>query len=355
MKNYRTSLLLLLGTLLLLTACRDKDEAPYDLTVVRASLNFPAQAASGEIEVTSSQPYTAEADKDWCTVSTDGNTVTVTVTKNGDFESRSATITLLSGTRRLRLPVAQMGSIWAIRGPESYLTSDEDTVLTIPATLDFEYTVSMPAWMEGKQVEEGYQLHLLDNDTGAGREGVVTFTSTVGSKTITFRQFGSKSVCGTYTATFRDGQNASVTRPVTLEATYERNEFLLKGLDLTYDIPITMKSDGSIRIDGSQLVKHTSSLGYLFTVLHCTDGTDFTQQGYYYEAPLKLTKTNDMLVPSFTFTSATINYKDMFEQDLSATIDGFTLKTYSNPTVSYYFEKNVIGQYTNIKLDKAQE
>lgn len=350
--NYTKLCLTLLGVLSLCTACREGDDPADDLAVVRSSLNFPSKGATGEIEVSTSKPYTAVADKEWCSIAVEGNLVRVSVTKNGDFESRSATITLTSGTKRLRLPVSQMGSIWAIRGADSYLTSDEDTTLTIPATLDFEYTVSMPEWIEGQEVEDGYQLHLLDNDTGAGREGIVTFTSIVGSKVITFRQFGTKSVCGSYKATYVNAKEKAVTQDVTLAASDTRGMLILKGLHAKYDIPLIMKSDGTLRVEGSGLVEHNNTIGYLFTVLHCTDGTDFTTQGYYYDAPLTLTRTNNVLVPSFTFATTTINYKDMFEQDMTATVDGFTLKTYTYPTVSYFFEDQVLGQYTNLRLEK---
>lgn len=343
----------LLAVLLLFPACRHDDVVAYDLDVVRASLNFPAKADVGEIEVSSSQPYTAFSDKEWCVASAEGNIVKVSVTRNEGHESRNATITLTSGTRSLKLPVSQIGSIWAIRGDDTYLTSDEDTTLIIPATLDFDYTVDMPEWMEGQEVEGGYQLHLLDNNTGGGREGTVTFTSSVGSKSISFRQFGTKSVCGSYTASYTDDTKTARTCNVTLETTDVKNQVLIKGLSPDFDIPLTLKSDGKLCVDGSQLVTYSRSTGYVFTVLHCTDDTDFTQQGYSYEAPLVLNRSGERLTPSFTFATSVINYKDMFEQDRSVTVDGFSLKTYSNPTVTSFFETGTKGVYTNIRLTKA--
>lgn len=345
-------LLLFLSFLLLLSSCSSSSDDPT-FAVVRSNLIFGSKAEVGEIEVNSTLPYTATANKDWCKVTANGNIVRVEVEKNNEFESRTATITLKSGEQRLLLPVSQMGSIWAIRGAETYLTSDEDTILIIPATLDFDYTVQMPEWMEGKEVEEGYQLHLLDNNTGAGREGEVTFTSVVSSKTITFRQFGQKSVCGTYVATFRDTKGQQQTREVELKPTDTKNQFLLHGLSTRYDIPFIMDGQGALKVPGSELVTYSQSLGYLYTVLHCVDNTDFTQQGYYYGADLELTKVGERLIPSFSFVNTVIDYKDMFEQDLTATVDGFSLVTYTQPNVSYFFEDKRIEQFTALSLNKA--
>lgn len=351
-----SSLLLMLSLFLLatmtLSSCSSSSSDDPIFAVVRSNLIFGSKAEVGEIEVSSTLPYTATANKAWCKTTVNGNIVRVEVEKNNEFESRTATITLKSGDQRLLLPVSQMGSIWAIRGADTYLTSDEDTLLIIPATLDFDYTVQMPEWMEGKEVEEGYELHLLDNNTGAGREGEVTFTSIVGSKTITFRQFGQKSVCGSYVATFRDSGGQQQTRDVELVATDTKNRFLIRGLSAQYDIPVDMGSEGSLKIPGSELVTYTKNLGYLFTVLHCVDNTDFTQQGYYYSAALELTKTDERLIPSFAFVNTVINYKDMFEQDLTATVDGFSLVTYTQPNVSYFFEDRRIDQFTSISLNK---
>lgn len=336
-----------------LSSCSSSSTDAPTFAVVRSSLIFGSKAEVGEIEVSSTLPYTATANKEWCKTTVEGNVVRVEVEKNNDFESRTATITLKSGDERLLLPVSQMGSIWAIRGADTYLTSDEDTTLIIPATLDFDYTVQMPEWMEGKEVEEGYQLHLLDNDTGAGREGEVTFTSIVSSKTITFRQFGQKSVCGSYVATFRDTNGQQQTRNVELLPTDTKNQFLLHGLSTRYDIPFVMDGQGALKVPGSELVTYSKNLGYLYTVLHCVDNTDFTQQGYFYGADLELTKVGERLIPSFAFVNTVINYKDMFEQDLTATVDGFSLVTYTQPNVSYFFEDKRIEQFTALSLNKA--
>ena len=335
-----------------LSSCSSSSDDPT-FAVVRSNLIFGSKAEVGEIEVSSTLPYTATVDKAWCKATVAGNIVRVEVEKNNDFESRTATVTLQSAEQRLLLPVAQMGSIWAIRGGDTYLTSDEDTTLIIPATLDFDYTVQMPEWMEGEEVEDGYQLHLLDNNTGAGREGEVTFTSTVGSKTITFRQFGQKSVCGNYVATFRDTKGQQQTRDVELQPTDTKNQFLLHGLSTRYDIPFIMDGQGALKVPGSEFVTYSKSLGYLYTVLHCVDNTDFTQQGYYYGADLELTKVGESLIPSFAFVNTVINYKDMFEQDLTATVDGFSLVTYTQPNVSYFFEDKRIEQFTALSLNKA--
>ena len=353
MKHLIQLLTIILAAAYTFTACSSSDDDPAPaMQVVSSNLIFSSKAANGTIEVKNAPALAATTNKDWCRAAVSGNTVTVTVDKNDSFESRNAVVSLTSGSQKTDVSLTQMGAIWSIRGTDEYITGDEDTLIVIPATLDFEYTVDMPDWIEGEAVNDGYQVHLLDNNTGAGREGIVTFTSRVGKKAIKFRQFGTKSVLGTYTARFTGQNGVMVTRDIELVNTDLKDEIIIRGLSQTYDIPAYMEA-GALKIAGSSLVHNGGNKNYVFAVLHCTNNTNFEQQGYSYEGALALTSENNMLIPSFTFTKQNITFEDWLGEEQTVIVDGFSLISYTQPTVSYYFQDKVLDLFTNITLAKA--
>ena len=351
----------------LLTSCGSDDEVNItgggQLSVVSADLNFPAKGATHDIEVSSLEAFDVKVNKDWVTATIEGSLVHVAVARNTQLESRNAIVTLRAGADSLRLSVTQKGAVWMVRGATSYSASDEDTIIVIPATLDFEYTVTKPDWMDGEEVEDGYQLHLYTNDTGGAREGNVTLKSSQGSKTIKFRQFGKRSVGGQYDISYSYEDNTGLL-PVTktakkrieIEADNTKSYLYLKGLNPTYPVPVSMGSDGTLHIANGHMLSGVSQ-GYVYIVLH--------QEGQYqnfifagdcdYEAPLKLTNTGGILLPSFTFAKKTVSFIDPTGNEATAIADGFSLKTATMPDLRFTQAGEDLGTYIGIKLTKVLE
>ena len=360
MKYYKYLLALLFAAPLLLCACGDDDDDAVDeFAVVRSDILFQSKASTGEIEVRSSQPFTVSVNKPWVQVTAveagpvqAHSVVTVEVEKNTDYETRNAIVTLQCGERHLNLSLMQQGAVWMISGPSTYTTSDEDTTLVIPASLDFDYEVTMPEWIEGQEVEEGYQLHLLVNDTGGGREGTVTFTSQVGKKSIKFRQFGQRSIGGTYQATFNDGK-MNVTRNIEIEADPAKSYLYMKGLSTNYDIPVSMDGNGNLHIANGQLLDGVTD-GYVYIVLHQTgDYQNLIWAGTCeYVAKITLTNSKGILVPSFTFSNNVITFVDPIGMEAEATINGFMLKTASMPNILYTSSGKLLDTVVGLKLKK---
>lgn len=349
---------------LLLAACGNDDESSNldsnSLKVVSSDLVFPARGATHDIVVSSTGDYTASVNKDWCTVTTDGNTIHVEVERNTKLEARNAIVSLQDGTSVLRLSLMQSGAVWMVRGPSSYSASDEDTTVIIPATLDFEYTVTKPDWMDGEEVEGGYQLHLHENNTGGARKGNVTFRSTQGSKSISFQQFGKRSVGGNYDITYsyinEKKETVTVTKRIEIEAQNTNSYLYLKGLHETIPIPVAMNSDGTLHVDNGQLLEGASK-GYLYIILHQdSEYQNFIFAGECsYEAPLKLTNKGGILMPSFTFSKKSVTFIDPTGMEATIVANGFSLKTASLPDIRYTQSGEELGQYLNIKLVKVQE
>lgn len=349
----------------LLAACGNDDESsnPADsksLQVVSSDLVFPARGATHDIVLSTTGAYTASVNKDWCTVTTDGNTVRVQVERNTQLEARNAIVSLQDGTTSLRLSLMQSGAVWMVRGPSSYSASDEDTTVIIPATLDFEYTVTKPDWMDGEEVEGGYQLHLHENNTGGARKGNVTLRSSQGSKTISFQQFGKRSVGGNYDITYSyinaEKQTVTLTKRIEIEALNTNSYLYLKGLHETIPIPVAMGSDGTLHVANGQLLEGVTS-GYLYIVLH----QDSEYQNFIfagdcsYDAPLKLTSKGGILMPSFTFAKKSVTFIDPTGMEATIVANGFSLKTATLPDIRYTQAGEELGQYLNIKLVKVLE
>ena len=358
----------------LLSSCGDDDDAVSFVSqgkgyikVVSADLVFGPKGDARQITVDCPEPVTAGSNRDWCAVSVDDNIVNVVVERNTTLEGRNAIVTLRAGSDSLRMSLTQSGAVWMVRGASSYSASDEDTIIVIPATLDFDYTVTKPDWMDGEEVEDGYQLHLHTNDTGGAREGNVTIKSSQGSKTIKFRQFGKRSVGGQYDITYSyttvEGagllaQEVTKTekKRIEIEAENTKSYIYLKGLNPTYPIPVAMGSDGTLRISNGQTLDGVTQ-GYVYIVLH--------QEGNYqnfifagdcsYDAPLTLTKTGGVLLPSFSFAKKSVTFVDPTGTDATIVANGFSLKTATLPNIMYTQAGTDLGTYINVKLTKVLE
>ena len=356
---------------LLMVACSKDDNEGADnaaLKVVSSDLIFPARGATHDIQVSSAGAYTAAVNKDWCTATVEGGVVHVAVERNTTLEARNAIVTLEGSGTTLRLSLSQNGAVWMVRGASSYSASDEDTTIVIPATLDFEYTVTIPDWMDGEEVEDGYQLHLHENNTGGARKGNVTFKSSQGNKTISFQQFGKRSVGGQYDITYsyitvvkdifgnETKTTKTVTRRIEIEAKTTESYLYLKGLHETYPIPVAMGSDGTLHIANGQQVDGAPK-GYLYLVLHQdSEYQNFIFAGECdYEAPLKLTNKGGILMPSFTFAKKSVTFLDPTGMDATIVADGFSIKTATLPDIRYTQAGEELGQYINVKLVKVLE
>ena len=195
---------MLIGYLFLVTSCSDDDDsAVASLQVIKSDVSFTAIATTGTIEVQSNSAITAVSNQDWCTVTVNGNVVTVAVPTYTGLVGRNAVVEISNTLdSKVRVPVSQAGGVWYVNGDDLYGLSDEESTITIPVKSDYDYTVDMPAWITGEKVKEGYNFTLTENTTGNARKGTVIFKSQKGTKEITFVQFGVNDIAGTYEATY---------------------------------------------------------------------------------------------------------------------------------------------------------
>lgn len=93
-------------------SCSDDDDAQSaTIHVEKADITFDAMESTGSILITAPAAFTAESDKDWCSVSVEQNVIKVGVTTNQDKGSRTALVTITCNQESLTVPVVQSGAV----------------------------------------------------------------------------------------------------------------------------------------------------------------------------------------------------------------------------------------------------
>ena len=95
---------MLIGCLFLVTSCSDDDDssAVASLQVIKSDVSFTAIATTGTIEVQSTSAITAVSNQDWCTVTVNGNVVTVAHPPVPLYNNRISRLSLQPGKPMLR-------------------------------------------------------------------------------------------------------------------------------------------------------------------------------------------------------------------------------------------------------------
>ncbi len=359
---------MLIGCLFLVTSCSDDDDssAVASLQVIKSDVSFTAIATTGTIEVQSTSAITAVSNQDWCTVTVNGNVVTVAVPTYTGLVGRNAVVEISNALDgKVRVPVSQAGGVWYVKGDDAYGLSDEESTITIPVKSDYDYTVDLPAWITGEKVKEGYNLTLAENTTGNARKGTVTFTSERGAKKIVFLQFGINDIAGTYEATYSvygdNDQLVEETKTFKLVQDAENEElFYAEELSSIGGLVIPLKFNSEtyqLSVFAGQYLGYIASKGwYLYTVVTSEAGYVHADAALAYSAIAEFDLDDEVVMPSFPF-------KD--EKGFSfATSDG-TIKSYLDGLEVYVFKSqspsfsggNALGYYDmfkNLSIKKVE-
>lgn len=95
--------------LLSFIACSDDDKTGNILNITKTELFFDTDGGTGFLEINSTEAFKAEGNKDWFTVSAEGQKVIVNVSEYNENESRTGTITITSGELSKVAAVYQIG------------------------------------------------------------------------------------------------------------------------------------------------------------------------------------------------------------------------------------------------------
>lgn len=261
-----TYLLSIFALVLCLTGCDDYDykESVQTLFVVESDLDFAAIGGTGTIVTTSEKgAISAKSDKEWCTVTVSGMTVTVTVVAHTEIVNRTAVVTISSGNESVEVPVTQapmlfiidqlaVTAAWPLGTYEVPVTSD------LPIEATSEETWINPT-VSGKKVI----IEVLENPYGRPRTGEVTVKSGEVKQTIVVTQklqlISYGALLGNWTL---HCTNAAGTTPYELDLTFTEKEagktFTVSGWPggCAYDLSFNSQTSELILAMGQYAFKH---------------------------------------------------------------------------------------------------
>jgi hypothetical protein len=208
---YLFSVLLCLSAV---AACSDWGEEP-ELNILElesADVSFNAFGGTGNIVVKSAGGVTAACDDSWCTLAVSENKVTVTVPANGELSERSTVVTVISGAKKVQVPVTQSGV--QIELDRSLITlpgEASDTSLAVNAPIPLTAT-SSATWLVPSISGATLAFHAEANPDFIVREATVSVTAGSFTTSVVVAQQPRKAPFDAYagTWTFSHGINPNL-------------------------------------------------------------------------------------------------------------------------------------------------
>ncbi|GKI22603.1 hypothetical protein CE91St19_20050 [Odoribacter laneus] len=162
-----------------LAACDsdDKTKNVPDLNIVSSGLTIKAAGGTGTIEVETPGSWHAESNKDWCTLTTSGNQITVSVPENLSLSSRTAQITITSPQKTKTIPVNQEGIIIILSQPELTLGySGDPKNLLVESNIGWNAAVEA-GWCHLEKTGDTLKISAEPYSANINRETQITLTA----------------------------------------------------------------------------------------------------------------------------------------------------------------------------------
>ena len=223
MKTFRIIGFALVATLLCLSACSGggddpvdptpkpevvKSEITIDSSIISNGLSFTNEQGEQSISFTTNESWTLSvanttSGATWCTASATSGTkgsasVKFTVTENTDYEDRSVSVTIKSGTASKTFTISQKGVDALLLTTDKYEVSQEGGTIEVEvkANIDYQMEISEDAkdWIKESSsralTTKKHQLEIAMNEESEKREGEVYFKSGDKVETVKIYQAG---------------------------------------------------------------------------------------------------------------------------------------------------------------------
>lgn len=291
MKKILNTLALLL-CIFIVSCSNDDNEESSAVKVISSDVNFDAAGGNGTIKVAAaSGTFSAASNKDWCTVSVEGDAVNVSVTENDEMIGRTAAVTITSGEGSTMVPVSQGGSIVLYNKSElGHAFSYAGGTATVAFKTNSNYQVDIqPAdaasWLKyNVDKEAGTLTFTVDASTAKVPRGAAV-SITAGKKTIVYNigEYEMQDVAGTWNVSFVDAKGNTLAGDIeVVQDEEEPSIFYLAGISDFADLPVIF-SDGAIRaMAGLNLGKYSSY--NVYTVAYSVGGYQTWELGVQYVA-----------------------------------------------------------------------
>lgn len=181
-------ILLAVSAMVAAFSCSDNKEevAAESFSVISADLSYSPAGGNGQIVVNSSEGITATSSRDeWCHVSVNGETISVTVDPQTSMESRYSYITIKKGDSKVAVTVQQMGNFISGEFPSSFNLNYEafETSYEYKANGDIVITTSED-WITATVENGTMKFAFTENTEHMTRRGTITYS--LGDYTGTF-------------------------------------------------------------------------------------------------------------------------------------------------------------------------
>ena len=201
------------------SSCENEEGHGYEIAdniqIVSNNISFDAKAQSGTVEVIAPGAVTVKCDAPWVTTSVDGGIINVAVTQNNSLEGRNAVLTIMSGSEKKTITVAQRGYVFDIDfgGSTDLKLGDAAFSKAYPckSTLDLVITTSA-SWLTAVYADGKLTISAEENTTGNPRKGYIIYSFGPGTEeqTISVMQCEVSDMYGDYYFAFYDGSTGAL-------------------------------------------------------------------------------------------------------------------------------------------------
>lgn len=248
------------------SACNDNDEyvvvdpVANMVKVVSRDTSFPAAPSEGKVVVESDQPVDVSCPADWLKTSVNGNVITLNADFNPSLESRSAVLTIKSGSKMSQIAVTQLGVVVDFGGLTS-LAIDADTlrVVEIPmkSNCDIEFASDVD-WLSIAPQDNILKITVSENQSGGIRRGNFSYKAgSVECKIPVVQYDFDKYIAGDCLLKYSNSAhtaNYSKKCVVTNDSTGYHCQVALSDTE-KYDIPLVFDAEKcSLKIHSAQLI-----------------------------------------------------------------------------------------------------
>ncbi len=226
--KYLLNILVIFSFSLILVGCGDDDYEEQPLSIVKSVQEFEAVGGNQKVTVEGIENASIQSDKDWCTATLSGNTLSIDVPANNSYEGRTAQLTLKLTNQTVFVNVYQKANLFWIEGldflnkkisfpPEGGALEN----MVVNSNLPIEITKSAD-W-----IKYTYTDGILSISAGASsivRQGTITFKSGDREETFTVTQISMpyENYIGEWNVSYLDGYNDN--SPVSAKAVIAAKE-----------------------------------------------------------------------------------------------------------------------------------